>query len=183
MTRTAFRIIGITLCGCIINFLGAWFATSAIIPLYLDSLLTLCVVASCGLIPGMVCAVFSNMAMWAFLGSYPIFTICHMSTAIISWLTFRWFDWRFPKTDEKLDAFLWAGFFVAISNAVLGNLISDMVYGAVTGLPQTDIVAHAIYTAVPNRIFCIYVSGFMQNLTDKMLSASISFMLYRRLVR
>ena len=56
-----------------------------------------------------------------------------------------------------------------------------MVYGALTGRPQADVVAQAMFTAVPKRMFCIYISGFIQNLTDKMLSAGLSFIVFNKI--
>lgn len=121
------------------------------------------------------------MAMVVFMGSSPLFTFCHLTTAILAWITFWYFDKKYPNEDRKLDAFLWAGFFAAISNAILGNIIADVVYGALTGRPQADVVAQAMFTAVPNRMFCIYISGFIQNLTDKMLSAGLSFIVFNKI--
>lgn len=165
-----------------INFAGAKFAAVVNIPLYLDSILTISVVALYGLVPGIVCAVLSNMAMVVFMGSSPLFTFCHLTTAILASLTFWYFKKHYPKDGEQvLDAFLWAGFFAAISNAFLGNIIADVVYGALTGRPQADVVAQAMFTAVPNRVFCINVSGIIQNLTDKMLSAGLSFIVFRKI--
>lgn len=171
-----------TLICAAINFAGAKFAAMVNIPLYLDSILTISVVALYGLVPGIVCAVLSNMAMVVFMGSSPLFTFCHLTTAILASLTFWYFRKRYPKDGEQvLDAFLWAGFFAAISNAFLGNIIADVVYGALTGRPQADVVAQAMFTAVPNRVFCINVSGIIQNLTDKMLSAGLSFIVFKKI--
>ena len=172
---------GFTLICAAINFCGAKFAAVVHIPLYLDSILTISVVALYGFVPGIVCAVLSNMAMVVFMGSSGLFTFCHLTTAILAWITFWYFDKKYPNEDRKLDAFLWAGFFAAISNAILGNIIADVVYGALTGRPQADVVAQAMFTAVPNRMFCIYISGFIQNLTDKMLSAGLSFIVFNKI--
>lgn len=164
-----------------VNYLGAKGAASAYFPLYLDSIMTISVVALFGLIPGIFCAVSTNMLMVLIMGSSPLYTICHVTTAVIAWLSFMHFKNRNPDKELSIDSFLWAGFFAAISNAILGNIITDKVYGALTGLPQADTVAQAFFTAVHNRIFCIYTSGFIQNLTDKMLSTPISFILYKKL--
>ena len=173
---------GFTLICAAINFGGAKFAAVVHIPLYLDSILTISVVALYGFVPGIVCAVLSNMAMVVFMGSSPLFTFCHLTTAILAFLTFWYFKKHYPKDSEQvLNAFLWAGFFAAISNAILGNIIADVVYGALTGRPQADVVAQAMFTAVPNRMFCIYISGFIQNLTDKMLSAGLSFIVFNKI--
>lgn len=170
-----------TLLCAAINFAGAKFAAVLSIPLYFDSILTISVVALFGIFSGLLCAVLSNMAMVVFMGSSGLFTFCHLTTAILAWITFWYFDKKYPNEDRKLDAFLWAGFFASISNAILGNIIADVVYGALTGRPQADVVAQAIFTAVPNREFCIYISGFIQNLTDKMLSTGVSYIVFKKI--
>lgn len=164
-----------------INYLGAKGAAVANFPLYLDSLLTICVVALCGLIPGLICAVSTNMLMVILMGSSPLYTFCHLTTALIAWLLFIRCKKTDPGKDLTIDVFLWAGFFAAISNAILGNIITDKVYGALTGLPQADTVAQAFFTAVNDRILCIYISGFIQNLTDKIISTVISFIIYKKI--
>lgn len=164
-----------------VNFLGAKLAAIASFPLYLDSILTVSVVALCGLFPGIICAICTNMLMVILMGSSPLYTLCHITTAIIAWLFSSLYKRNNPNNDLSIDAFLWVGFFAAISNAILGNIITDKVYGALTGLPQADTVAQAFFTAVQNRIFCIYASGFIQNLTDKMLATVISFIIYKNL--
>lgn len=75
--------------------------------------------------------------------------------------------------------FLWAALCSAISNAILGNIIVDIVFGSVTGRPQADFVVQGIFSGIPNRIFATYFAGFIENLTDKMISACISFTLYK----
>ena len=166
-----------------VNYLGARFAAAANFPLYLDSILTISVVALCGVIPGIICAVSTNMLMVIFMGSSPLYTLCHITTAVIALLVFIHYKNKYPTEDLSVDAFLWVGFFSAISNAILGNIITDKVYGALTGLPQADTVAQAFFTAVHNRLFCIYTSGLIQNLTDKMISTLISFIIYKNLTR
>lgn len=166
-----------------VNFLGARGAAAANFPLYLDSILTIALVALCGVLPGIICAVSTNMLMVIFMGSSPLYTICHVATALIAWLVFIFFKKKNSAEELTIDAFLWIGFFAAISNAVLGNIITDKVYGALTGLPQADTVAQAFFTAVHNRIFCIYASGFIQNLTDKMISTVISFLICKKLIK
>ena len=71
-----------------INFAGAKFAAVVHIPLYLDSILTISVVALYGFVPGIICAVLSNMAMVVFMGSSPLFTFCHLTTAFLHGLHF-----------------------------------------------------------------------------------------------
>ncbi len=78
----------------------------------------------------------------------------------------------------EIDTFLWAGLWSALSNAVLGNIISDVLFSSVT-TPKIDSGILSVYTAVPNLVFATYIVGFLTNLTDKMISAVVSFAGYR----
>ena len=82
------------------------------------------------------------------------------------------------KPNYEIDNFLWAGLWSALSNAVLGNIISDVLFSSVT-TPKIDSGLLSIYTAVPNLVFATYIVGFLTNLTDKMISAVVSYCGYR----
>lgn len=69
-------------------------------------------------------------------------------------------------------------FFVRSESAAAQSPILALAKG---GRSQADVVAQAIFTAVSNRVFCIHISGFIQNLTDKMLSAGLSFIVYKKI--
>ena len=98
-----------------VNYLGAKGAASAYFPLYLDSIMTISVVALFGLIPGIICAVSTNMLMVFFMGSSPLYTICHVTTAVIAWLSFMHFKNRNPDIQLSIDSFLGDGFFFPVS--------------------------------------------------------------------
>lgn len=169
-----------TLISIMLNFAGSILAEKVIFPLYFDSIMTLFVTASFGLIPGLICAVGSNLMLTIFVDSSIFFVICHLLTVIFAWLIFmnysckENFDGSYP-----IHLFLWAALFSAISNGIIGNIIVDIVFSSVTGRPHADFVVQGIFSAVPNRIFATYFAGIVENLTDKMISACISFGFYK----
>ena len=86
------------------------------------------------------------------------------------------------KKYYEIDAFLWAGLWSALSNAILGNIISDVLFSSVT-TPKIDSGILSVYTAVPNLVFATYIVGFLTNLTDKMISAVISYAGYKLCIK
>ena len=103
-------------------------------------------------------------------------TLCHIATALFAYLVFS----RAKKNRGilEIDSFIWAGLLSAVCNAVLGNMISDFVYGSNT-VENINNSVHAIYLAVPNLTFATYFSGFLTNFADKMISAGLSFGMYK----
>lgn len=195
--KEAFNFM-LLLAAVLVNCLGSFIARNISIPLYLDSLLTISVVALCGLWWGLACAVISNVTLYFFDYSMLPFTLCHMLTALLAYITF----WNYKKrlnlqtknvsnefpgsrngTNKKellipLETFLWAGLWSGISNAVSGNLISDFLFGANTGVDNIDTAVRSIYLAIGNLRLAIYLGGLITNLTDKALSAVLSFVVY-----
>lgn len=156
------------------NCLGSFIARNISLPLYLDSVFTIGVTAIGGLWWGIACAVLSNVTLYLFDYSMLPFTLCHVLTAVCAWLTF--------KRDEKpfqLQSFLWAGLWCGLTNAVTGNLISDFVFSAATGVDNIDNAVRAIYIATGNLRVAIYLGGLITNLVDKFISATVSFLLYK----
>ena len=86
------------------------------------------------------------------------------------------------KKYYEIDAFLWAGLWSALSNAILGNIISDVLFSSVT-TPKIDSGILSVYTAVPNLVFATYIVGFLTNLTDKMISAVVSYAGYKLCIK
>ena len=77
-----------------------------------------------------------------------------------------------------MDDFLWAGLWSALSNAVLGNVITSLLYLPLTS-PNVDNTVQGIFVVVPNLTFAVYFSGILSNLLDKMISAALSFEVYK----
>ena len=169
------KIFIISLCVAA-NFLGSVCARFFNIPLYLDSILTIGATSLCGLLAGIATAVLSNGALFIIDSNMIPFTLCHIATAAFARLVF--FNAKKNKGALEIDSFIWAGLLSAVSNAVLGNVISDFVYGSNT-VENINNSVHAIYLAVPNLTFATYFSGFLTNFADKMISAGLSFGFYK----
>lgn len=179
------------LVGTAANFFGSVFARHIVIPLYLDSLLTFAVTASAGFWAGIACAVLSNVVLWIFYKSALPFIFCHVITAIVAYYTFRHYRGKAslqggvnPQPMQKLsiDAFLWAGLWSAITNAISGNIIISFFIKSPTS-PNVDNSVQGIFIAVPNLIFAVYFSGILTNLTDKIISAVVSFGIYKGIMK
>ena len=179
----------VTLCvlavALLVNCTGSVIATKITFPLYLDSVMTIGVTALCGLIPGIICAILSNGILFLFDYTMLPFMSCHILTAVLSWLVFARED---KKNDSRsflernqsyeIDAFLWAGVWVALSNAILGNIIADMLFGARVNRQNSECTVQGIYVVTRNLLYSTYLAGFVENITDKMLSAVLSYGLY-----
>ena len=159
----------------IVNCGGSFLGSLLHVPLYLDSILTIGVVALSGFVPGILCALFSNLIL-AFFGYAALpFTICHILTAVCAHLTFRHFRNK-GEDFMTFEAFLWAGLWSGISNGISGNIISDMLYASVTGVQNADFMVKGIYIAIGNLTFATYLTGIVENLCDKTVSAFLSFL-------
>lgn len=165
-----------------VNFAGTLLSRKiSYYPLYLDSLLTIGVTAAFGLVPGLCCAVLSNTNIYLFnLGRFP-FTICHILTAVTAWLTFKRRIGKNvqPKRRLSIEAFLWAGLWSGLTNGLVGNLISSFIFPASTSIKSIDNITYAIFAATRNLNLAISISGFLTNLTDKMISALLSILFYK----
>lgn len=175
----------------IANFFGSVLARNITLPLYLDSVLTLAVTALCGLWAGIACAVLSNGALWIFYNTSLPFTLCHILTAVCAYFTFRKYkiskqsdrnnasgQVRNDKAQLPIDAFLWAGLWSAITNAISGNVLVSLLFASATS-PNVDSSVQGIFIVVPNLTFATYYAGVLTNLTDKIISAVVSYGAYK----
>ena len=78
-------IIFFTLFAIGINYCGSLLAETIVFPLYLDSVLSISVVAICGYVPGLICALGSNFLLSIFTHSTYLFSICHIMTVTFAW--------------------------------------------------------------------------------------------------
>lgn len=179
-----FIIIAAFLC-IFVNYMGSVLAEVVVFPLYLDSLLTIGIASLCGLIPAIACAVLSNVVLSLFTHCSILFTVCHICTAVFAWLVFYHYRRKsFPQqTLYNFDSFLWAGFWAAITNAILGNIIADLVFAANTGRPSANTVVQGMYVVIPNLFLVNNIAGLVENFVDKILSALLSFCFYKAGVR
>ena len=173
----------------IANFFGSVLARNITLPLYLDSVLTLAVTALCGLWAGIACAVLSNGALWIFYNTSLPFTLCHVLTAVCAYIVFRKFrspnstslfsaSLRNDAAEFSIDAFLWAGLWSAITNAISGNVLVSLLFASATS-PNVDSSVQGIFIVVPNLTFATYYAGVLTNLTDKIVSAVVSYGAYK----
>lgn len=180
-------IFTICLFAILVNFLGSKLAEHISFPLYLDSLLTIGVVALCGLIPGIFCAFFSNVVLSISTHSTLLFSICHICTAVVAWIVFYIEENSRKSTNNKqlssleysVDAFLWAGLAASIINGMIGNAIAALVFAANPGRPSANVVFQGIYVAFPNLSFANNFGGYLENLVDKTISALLSLFMYK----
>lgn len=175
-----------TVSAVLINYSGSLLASIIVFPLYLDSLLTVAVTACCGLAPGLLCAVFSNILLTVFSSASIWFTTCHLLTALIAWYVFYIYRRKNPNKECTIDIFLWVGLFTAIVNGILGNIIVSIVLSSISSRPQVDAVVQGIYVVIHNLQVATHLGGIIENLVDKILSALISygaFRWYKRIVR
>ncbi len=125
-----------TACSIGINYSGSVLADLIAFPLYLDSIMTIAVIALCGLIPGLVCAVASNALLYFFANTGILFTLSHISTVLVAYFIFR----NEKNKNRRLQlysssSFMWIGFIAAITNSILGDTISALFYKANTSIP------------------------------------------------
>lgn len=178
--RVAFIILA-TLFAIIVNYVGSLVAEIVVFPLYLDSLLTIGLAGLCGFIPAVVCALISNIVLSIFSHCSILFSVCHICTAVFAWLLF-YFQKRNVLNHKYLytfDSFLWAGFWSAISNAILGNLIAELVFAANTGRPSANTVVQGMYVVIPNLALTNNLAGLVENFVDKIFGAIVSFVFYK----
>jgi len=183
MKQRIFTIV-FTITGISINYLCSYLAGLIAFPLYLDSLLTIAVTALCGLVPGIVCAVGSNVLLCIFANTGILFTLCHISTAVVAYLVFyseREKAASLSKTSfsYSTENFMWIGFISAVTNSVLGDTISYFFYSANTAIPQVDNAVQGIYVVTKSLKFAAYFGGTVTNLIDKVFSAAVSLFVYR----
>jgi len=183
MKQRIFTIV-FTVTGISINYLCSYLAGLIAFPLYLDSLLTIAVTALCGLVPGIVCAVGSNVLLCIFANTGILFTLCHISTAVVAHLVFyseREKAASLSKTSfsYSTESFMWIGFISAVTNSVLGDTISYFFYSANTAIPQVDNAVQGIYVVTQSLTFAAYFGGTVTNLIDKVFSATVSLFVYR----
>ena len=189
-TRILFCIVCV-LIAVIANFFGSVLVRNITLPLYLDSVLTLAVTALCGLWAGIACAVLSNGALWIFYNTSLPFTLCHILTAVCAYFTFR--KYKIPKQSDRnnasgqvrndkaqlpIGAFLWAGLWSAITNAISGNVLVSLLFANATS-PNVDSSVQGFFIVVPNLTFATYYAGVLTNLTDKIVSAVVSYGAYK----
>lgn len=176
---TTFTIFSIA-----INYCCSYLAGLIAFPLYLDSIMTIAVTALCGFVPGVICAFCSNFLLFIFANTGILFSLCHISTAVVAHLVFNAEkkknlasgNTHFSYTTEN---FMWIGFFAALTNSLFGDSISYFFYSANTTIPQVDNAVQGIFVATKNLTFAAYFGGTVTNIIDKVCSATFCLFVYR----
>ena len=73
---------------------------------------------------------------------------------------------------------MWAGLWSAITNAISGNVLVSLLFASATS-PNVDSSVQGIFIVVPNLTFATYYAGVLTNLTDKIISAVVSYGAYK----
>ena len=113
------------------------------------------------------------------------FMSCHVLTSLLAWLVFILASKKndslplLEKNDSyEIEAFLWAGVWSALSNAILGNIIADLLFGSRTNRQNIECTVHGIFIVTRKLRYSTYLAGFIENITDKLISAVLSFGFY-----
>ena len=146
------------------------------IPLFFDTIGTTVATALFGLLPGLVTAVGTHVALELMhpesVASYLPWMACSMSSALILWLHVR--NGRFSTVLDVLVATLW----VALANALMGALIAVLLFSGITG-HAVDYVATALFTFVRNVFSATFLARLPVNLADKAIAVLVAFLVYR----
>jgi len=65
---------------------------------------------------------------------------------------------------------MWARFFAAISNSIIGDTISNFVYVANTSISQIDNAVKDIYVVLRSLPLAACIDGTITNFVDKLIS-------------
>jgi|GEM_PF-348386 len=142
------------------------------VPLYFDSWCTFTIAALFGLWPSLSVAVLTNTVL-SLLGfrRWPLM-LCHVLTALGAWAVFR------RGRSRGLTAFLWAGLLSAVSNGIVGSILSYHIYSGLTKVNQIDNLVLAVQSACQNLSLSVYIGGIISNIGDKGLSAVLAWGLW-----
>jgi len=178
--KKMFLYVILTLCGAFINCMGSLFAGNISFPLYLDSIMTISIVAVLGLVPGIICAALTNIALQIFNNVNIFFMSCHLCTVFLSYFIFQKAKKDNASQTGKISVtyFMYAGIASAISNAILGSILSVILFGGNTPNPQVNNCVQGIYFVLENIDAATYIGGTVTNLVDKTISAITGYFIY-----
>ena len=143
----------VCLLGIILNIILTRFCIFyAGIPLYLDTVFTITVTLSCGLVWGMICGALTNILCHTIFGwgwEPYLFTICNIATAFITWLFYRKFNTELLLNSDNFSVFtlnlpeqksiqlkktinliiilIFLSFTLCIAMSILGGLIATII--------------------------------------------------------
>lgn len=135
------------------------------IPLYFDSIFTIYITIHFGLLPGILCALLTNLGL-SILGSvlFP-FIICSLSTVLISYFMNK------RNYFNQFIGYIILGLCIALSNGILGSLIAFFFYGGVTKLHSIDKLVMGLLVTGKALFSSVFWAGMISNFTDKLISS------------
>ena len=147
----------------------------------MDSLSTIAVAALCGTIPAIITAVLSNGLLAIFATTAWPFLLCHVMTALFAGLIF--YSERKKYGNLTINSFLGAGLASALSNSILGDTFSLVLFYGNTTIPQIDNTVQGVFIATQNMPFAIYWGGTLDNLIDNVVAYLFCFCVYKGVLK
>jgi energy-coupling factor transport system substrate-specific component len=139
------------------------------LPLYFDSIFTMVSTAAFGIGPGIVTAAATNFALSMANDVLFPFALCNVVTALITAYMRR------RRGLDSLTRYLWLGLWSGLSNAILGSLISSLLYGGISNVHRIDDLVSGLVLAGQSLAGSVFMAGLLTNLVDKELSAIAAF--------
>ena len=198
--RKMIAIIIISLLGAMLNIGICAFSKGIGFPLYLDTILTIAVTLTNGLIAGILCGAFTNLiihSIWFYGWEVYLFSLCSAATAVVTWLLMRFFPQELNMTSAKkttpasrsntqlsgimdrIIALILLSFALCVTISVLGGIISAFI--AVINQPLTEeaglagILAKTMFGKDTPLIFKEILSRIPINSIDRLISAFAGF--------
>ncbi len=171
--KTYAKIAFFAIAGGVANYLLGSLVHALSLPLYFDSIFTMVICAGFGLPAGLLTAVVSNAALSLSNDILLPFMLCNIATALATWLVRR------KNGLANIQGYLWAGIWSGLSNAILGSILSVLVFGGYTKVHRIDDLVTAFAIAGQSLVGSVFLAGLVTNMVDKILSAFVAFALRR----
>ena len=183
----------ICLAGIVFNIaLTRYCINYAGIPLYLDTVFTITVTLSCGLVWGMVCGALTNILCHTIFGwgwEPYLFTICNIATAVITWYFHRTFyselaegsskymqqkSSRLRMAVDRVILLVIFSFILCVAMSILGGLIATLILkinsSYVEGYGISSVLSNTLFGQEVSVLFREIVSRIPINIIDRLLS-------------
>ena len=170
------RLLLLTACGILVNYLGGVLARSLGLPLYLDSIGTVLTAALGGYLPGIAAGYVTNLLLAIGDADTAYYaTISVLLAVAAAWLA----DQGYFK---KFGGCLLAVGCLAVIGGGLGSFLTWMIYGMDFGSGVSAPLAHIFYGAgVPGKFLSQLSAGLVLDLLDKAVTVLICALALRLL--
>ena len=197
--RKSVLLIFICLTGSLLNIIfNLFFIYHAGIPLYLDTIFTIAVTLSCGLVWGVICGAFSNIIsciIWFSNGwGGFLFALCSAATAFITWLFMRLFprelnlagaaqtipqglyrSSQLSKVMDKMIVLILLSFALCLAMSVMGGFIAAFLLSLPSSHSDGAVISSAFSNTMFDRNFPVLLSEIFSripmNIIDRLISA------------